>query len=209
MSTIFKIKKLEKRKVGFVFECQDQGSDEQVYTYIVNELCKTLEILPENISSLGSKAAVMNESAVDVKLMLDSGCDYVFIIWDRMPKWGGTGKCEDHTASLTAHLATEQIDMNKIIMCCIDDMQESWMIADGRGVTNYFKKFDNRSPVFPDHSSKAEQVAPKERLKKYNGRYNESVDNIGIVKALPDFSRAANWNDSFRLFTEAVRRICQ
>ena len=195
-------------KVGFVFECQDQGSDEQVYTYIAKKLCDAFEILPENISSLGSKVAVMNESAVDVKVMLDGGCDFVFIVWDRMPKWGGTGKCEDHVATLTAHLATEHIDMTKIIMCCIDDMLESWMIADGRGVTNYFKAFDNRSPVFPDHKTKAEQVAPKERLKKHNGRYNESVDNIGIVKSLPDLNRATGWNTSLGNFVNAVNQIC-
>src|SRR5687768_13714354 len=119
-------------KAGFVFECQNQGSDEQVYTYIAKLLCTTLEILPENISSLGNKVAVINESAVDVKIMLDNGCDYVFIMWDRMPKWGGTGRCEDHIATLTAHLTTENIDMTKVIMCCIDDMLESWLIADGR-----------------------------------------------------------------------------
>lgn len=195
-------------KVGFVFECQNQGSDEQVYTYIAKQLCDGLEILPENISSLGNKPTVMNESATDVKIMLANGCEYVFIIWDRMPKWGGTGKCEDHIATLTAHLATEKIDMTKIIVCCIDDMLESWMIADGRGVTNYFQSISHQSPKFPDHSTKAEQVAPKDRLKKHNGRYNESVDNIGIVKALPDFTRAIKWNASFGNFANAVNRIC-
>lgn len=195
-------------KVGFVFECQDQGSDEQVYTYIAKKLCASFVILPENISSLGSKDAVMKESAMDVKVMLAGGCDFVFIVWDRMPKWGGTGKCEDHVAILTAHLATQHIDMTRIIMCCIDDMLESWMIADGRGVTNYFLSIRHQSPKFPDHARKAEQVSPKDRLKKYNSRYNESVDNIGIVKALPDFKRAIKRNTSFWFFANEVSRLC-
>lgn len=40
-------------KVGFVFECQDQGPDELVYTYVAKDLCQQFEILQENISPLG------------------------------------------------------------------------------------------------------------------------------------------------------------
>ncbi len=73
-------------KVGFVFECQQQGSDEQVYTYIAKQLCEAFNILPENISSMGSKLSLINECALDVKVMLDNECKFVFIVWDRIPK---------------------------------------------------------------------------------------------------------------------------
>lgn len=73
-------------KVGFVFECQDQGPDEVVYTYIAKELCRHFEILQENISPLGNKHAVINDSTMDVETMFANKCDYVFIMWDRMPK---------------------------------------------------------------------------------------------------------------------------
>lgn len=195
-------------KVGFVFECQPQGSDEQVYLYIAKKLCEKFEILPENISSLGDKKTVLQESAMDVKIMLENGCRFVFIIWDRMPKWGGTGRCQDHKTEIAKNLMTEKVDATKVILCCMDEMLESWLISDGRGVTDYFKTFSRLSPVFPDHKTKAEQTAPKERIKKYNGRYNESVDNIGIVKALPDFSRIEKRNDSFAEFSKAVKEIC-
>lgn len=195
-------------KVGFVFECQPKGSDEQVYTYVAKELCNNLDIQPENISSMGNKKALIEECAGDVSVMLANGCEYVFIVWDRIPKWGGSGVCADHQAELTANLQKENINIAQIIFCCIDEMLESWLIADGRGVTDYFKKFDNRSPVFPDNKTRAEQTSPKNRIKKHNGRYNESVDNIGIVKSLPDFTRAAQWNGSFRHFKENVEQIC-
>ena len=87
-------------------------------------------------------------------------------------------------------------------------MLESWMIADGRGVTTYFQTINHQSPTFNDNKTSQEQTSPKDRLKKYNGRYNESVDNIGIVKALPDFTRAARWNDSFGHFKQSVEAIC-
>ena len=82
------------------------------------------------------------------------------------------------------------------------------MIADGRGVTTYFQTINHQSPTFNDNKTSQEQTSPKDRLKKYNGRYNESVDNIGIVKALPDFTRAARWNDSFKHFKERVEAVC-
>jgi hypothetical protein len=195
-------------KVGFVFECQPKGSDEQVYTYIAKQLCATLNVLPENISSMGNKKSLIDESATDVSIMLNNGCDFVFIIWDRLPKWGGTGRCEDHQAELTRNLTNGGVNLTRIIFCCINEMLESWMIADGRGVTTYFQNINQQSPAFPDHRSQQAQSSPKNRLIKYNGRYNESVDNIGIVKGLPDFTRAARWNDSFGQFVNSVNQIC-
>lgn len=197
-------------KVGFVFECQDQGPDELVYTYIAKELCKHFEILQENISPLGNKHAVINDCALDIVTMFDNHCDYVFIMWDRMPKWkNGTGKCDDDKATLTAILVAAGVNMDNIIMCCIDEMLESWLIADGRGVTNYFQHINHQSPKFDNHKTKADQTAPKDRLSAYNGRYNEYKDNLGIVKGLnADYSRAAKWNTSFGEFVEAINRIC-
>ena len=100
--------------------------------------------------------------------------------------------------------------MTKVIMCCIDEMLESWLIADGRGVTNYFQSLNHQSPKFDDHKTRAEQTAPKQRLEAYNGRYNEYKDNLGILHGLnKDYSRAAKWNDSFGEFVNAVQQICQ
>ncbi len=197
-------------KVGFVFECQPQGPDELIYTKVARDLCNHFEILQENISPLGNKQIVINDSALDVLTMFDNGCEYVFIIWDRMPKWGGSGRCSEHIKSLTENLTQAGVDLNKIIMCCIDEMLESWLIADGRGVTNYFQRLNHLSPKFPDHKKKTEQTAPKQRLEAYNGRYNEYNDNLGILLGLNgDYSRAARWNDTFGNFISSVQRICQ
>ncbi|MBK8626476.1 MAG: hypothetical protein IPN86_13190 [Saprospiraceae bacterium] len=197
-------------KVGFVFECQDQGPDELLYTQVAKDLCPAFEISQENISPLGNKHAVINDSALDVAIMIENGCEYVFIIWDRMPKWKlGTGKCGDDIATLIEKLVASRIDMDKVFMCCIDEMLESWLIADGRGVTNYFKSINHLNSKFPDHKSKADQSAPKQRLENYNGKYNEYKDNIGILKGLnKDYSRAVKWNDSFGEFVNNIQSIC-
>ena len=57
--------------------------------------------------------------------MFDNGCEYVFIIWDRMPKWGGSGRCADHIESLTANLRQAGVDLNKVRMCCIVSIRRS------------------------------------------------------------------------------------
>jgi len=198
-------------KVGFVFECQDQGPDEVLYTQVAKDLCNNFEISQENISPLGNKHAVINDSTLDVVTMFKNGCEYVFIVWDRMPKWkDGTGKCDDDKSTLKKNLTGAGVNMDKVIMCCIDEMLESWLIADGRGVTNYFQNINRQSPKFDDHKTRAEQAAPKERLSAYNGRYNEYKDNLGILKGLnKDYSRAARWNKSFGEYVDAVNRICQ
>src|SRR5689334_17702336 len=99
-------------KVGFVFECQPKGSDEQVYTYVAKQLCNDLDIQPENISSMGNKKALIEECAGDVAVMIANGCQFVFIIWDRLPKWGGTGRCADHQTELTQNLQQENVDLD-------------------------------------------------------------------------------------------------
>jgi len=197
-------------KVGFVFECQDQGPDELLYTQVAKDLCNNFEISQENISPLGNKHAVINDSALDVQTMFENGCQYVFIIWDRMPKWqSGTGKCADDIATLSAKLSTVGVDLSKVFMCCIDEMLESWLIADGRGVTNYFQKINPQNPKFDDRKTQSKQTAPKQQLESYNGRYNEYKDNFGILKGLNgDYSRAAKWNSSFGEFVNAINQIC-
>ena len=92
------------------------GADEQVYTYIAKTLCNALNILSENISSMGNKRALIEESAADVRIMLNNGCEFVFIIWDGMPKWGGTGRCGDHQAELLINLQIENVTLLKLFI---------------------------------------------------------------------------------------------
>ncbi|MFN7748225.1 MAG: hypothetical protein ACK51D_05710 [Cyclobacteriaceae bacterium] len=200
-------------KVGFILECTPQGPDAAIYTYLAKHFCNDLEILkPETLSS---KAGVMEQGADVAKTLLDTGCDYVFIIWDRMPKWGGTGRCEDHIATLENSLQQVGADRAKIFLCCISDMLESWLIADGRGIDAWIaSKTNHPMPGFGDHKTPATQTSPKERIKSYlqqnfpKWKYKDFENNFDILKHIPEFSRVANWNDSFRFFKERVEAIC-
>jgi len=200
-------------KIGFVLECQPKGPDAAIYPYLANFFCPELEI--EKPETLGNKSYVMSDGPDVAEILLESGCDHVFIIWDRMPKWGGTGRCEDHIAIIEARLAELEIDQDKITLCCITEMLESWLIADSRGINNWLATKTNRNlRSFDDHATEAEQTAPKERIKRYLGehfnkwKYNDYNDNFAIVKQFPDFDRVARRNASFAHFREHIERIC-
>ena len=199
-------------KAGFILECQPKGPDADIYPYLAKQFCPGMEV--EKPETLGNKNNVMNDGPLVAKTLLETGCDHVFIIWDRMPKWGGTGKCEDHISELEEGLTRLEVDKTKVVMCCISEMLESWLIADGRGVDNWLAtKTDRKIKGFGDHTEK-EQTGPKDRIKKHlrehygKWTYNDYQDNFAIVKHLPDFERAAKWNKSFGDFKGHVERIC-
>lgn len=204
-----KINKLIFMRIGFILECSSKGPDADIYPYLAKNFCLQLEVEPKDILTLTNKENVMNDGPASAQTLLEAGCDYVFIIWDRMPKWGGTGKCEDHVATLEEAIAQLQIERAKIFLCCITDMLESWMIVYGQAVTDYFQQFSPKPlPYFGDHKDKASQAEPKSRIKKYNNRYNDYTDNFKIVKMIDDFDMPARWNDSFKFFKESIEEIC-
>jgi len=200
-------------KVGFILECTPQGPDAAIYPYLAKLFCEDLEI--QKPKTLVNKANVMEQGAEVAQVLLQTGCDYVFIIWDRMPKWGGTGRCEEHIATLETRLQQIGVDKTKIFLCCISDMLESWLIADGRGIDTWLaSKTNHPMPGFGDHKTAAEQTSPKDRIKNYlranygKWKYNDFENNFDIVKHIPEFGRVANWNDSFRVFKNNVEAIC-
>ena len=194
-------------KAGFILECTPKGPDADIYPYVASRLCPTLTIVKP--VTLGNKEGVMAEGALNASVLLESGCDYVFIVWDRMPKWGGTGRCADHVAHLEVELIREGVDLARVFLCCIDEMLESWLIADGRGVTTYFQGLTTHNVgIFPDHKKPSEQVNPKNKITRFNGKYNDYTDDFQIVKCLLDFNRVARWNASFGRFKTAIEQVC-
>jgi len=194
-------------KIGMILECSPKGPDAKIYPYLAQKFCPALEI--EEPETLINKANVMNDAPLVAQTLLESGCDYVFIIWDRMPKWGGSGNCADHSAQVTKGLDALKVDRGRIVLCCIKDMLESWMLGDGSAITKYFQSYTTHPlPAFPDYKSAVEQSKPEEKLSRYNGRYNKFSDNLKIVELIADFNKIAARNDSFKHFKESIEAIC-
>jgi hypothetical protein len=151
----------------------------------------------------------MEEGASVALILLETGCNYVFIIWDRMPKWQGTGNCDHHKEILEQNLDALRVNKSRIILCCIKDMLESWMLGDGASITAYFQGLTtHRLTQFPDYKSEIEQSKPEEKLMKYSRKYNKFTDNFKIVRLIQDFNKIAARNDSFKFFKESIEKIC-
>ncbi len=157
----------------------------------------------------------MNEGAIHAQTLLETGCDYVFVIWDRMPKWDGTGIIEDYKQQVEADLKKHSIDMERVFLCCIDHMLESWIIADARGINQFFQDMNPRhkpQKAFPDCKTHSSQAEAKNKIKSYarnyRVRYDEFLNPFEIVKRMPGFTEPAQRNASFRHFKESVEQIC-
>lgn len=201
-------------KVGFILECRPGGPDASVYKYVAEKLCPSLVI--EKPQTMVNKPRLMEEGPVVAQTLLESGCEYVFIIWDKKPRWDDPlGNCYTDREALTHSLTLLEVDITKVFLCCIDQMLESWLIADSRGFMSWIRsKTTHALPGIGDHKTSAKQASPKDRITNYlenhynKWKYNDYQDNIEIVKRLPDFDRAARWNDSFRFLKESIEEIC-
>jgi hypothetical protein len=200
-------------KIGLILECRPGGPDADVYKYVAERLCKKFEI--DKPKTLIDKKSLIQEAPEVAQTLIADGCQHVFIIWDKKPRWGDGGDCTTDNAALTNGLNQLGVNMNQIKLCCIDEMMESWLIADSRGFMAWIRsKTNHKLPEIGDHKTKAEQTSPKDRIKNYlkanygKWKYNDYDDNLHIVKNFPDFDRTANRNTSFKFFKESVQLIC-
>jgi len=164
--------------------------------------------------TLKDKRTLLQEAPMIAEILLDSGCNKVFIIWDRKPRWGDGGNCETDRQTLIAELQRLNVTLDKVVLCCIDEMLESWLIADGDGVTNWIKsKTTHKIKPFVDHKA-GNQQSPKEKIGSYVKQnfpkvvYNDYVHNLEILQYLPNFKKAIKWNPSFGEFANAINEIC-
>ncbi len=193
-------------KLGLILECTKDGPDKAVYEYVVQCICGDIEI--ESVT-LDNKRKLEEQAGDTAALLLDGGCDMVAIIWDQVPTWGGSKCLKTDRQKIFAALNTAEVNLQQVKLIGMDEMLESWLIADGRGVTAYFQSLTvhPREP-FDDRKTLSRQKKPKEQLKKYNSRYNDFTDNVKIVKCLPDFQRAARYNAPFQRFKQFIESLC-
>ncbi len=194
-------------KIGFIFECTPAGPDAKVYPYVMQQLCAKMNPV---IRTCGNKQNLEELAGDYASILLNDGCQYVFIIWDRMPRWGGSGDCNQHKQIVSQKLLLSNVDTSKVYLCCISNDMESWLIADGRPITSYFQSLSTKQiPYFGDHKDPASQADAKNRIKKYNGRYNDFTDNPKIIQHFTEFRTAAAWNPSFGQYVNTINQLCQ
>src|SRR6266436_1957732 len=78
------------------------------------------------------------------------------------------GRCATDIADITASLAAANVNLALVELFCIDEELESWLIADGRWVQQYYQsKTTHRLNAFGDNDTRAKQSSPKNRLRSW------------------------------------------
>lgn len=118
-------------KIGLVLECMKDGPDQKVLEPLVRKLVRQ----PVEVTSttLGNKSKLLASCGTVTSGLLEDKCDRVLIIWDLWPSWASKSPCrrQDRTEAL-ASLAEAKVNLKKVRLLCIEQMLESWLLADAR-----------------------------------------------------------------------------
>jgi hypothetical protein len=192
-------------KVGFIFECGEKGADIKVVRHLVQRIDPKIEFMGR---TLDSKPKLVQGCGAVAKQLLADGCDRVFIVWDLYPAWREKGKkpCRhEDRMNIFECLASNNVTLSKVVLICITEELEAWLMADGEGLSKYLSTETRKASVihqrYPDRLPK-----PKKQLdrvfQEHRGnsfRYVDFQHAEGIVRLLPDFSRLKR-SESFSRF---------
>ena len=197
-------------KIGLILECPKQGTDHQVYEYVVSTLCPGIEIMV--VPSVNKPALISKCGEIASLLLGNENCDTVAIIWDLMPRWGGPICRRNDVVDIVQNLTENNVDMNAVKLICIEPELEGWLIADGNALSSYkqalhpthpVKKFKGK--ILPSQSNDA-----KKTISKYlERRYNDITEAIKIARNITDFNKIARKHESFLRLKMYVEHICQ
>ncbi len=198
-----------KEKIGFIFECGRGGPDYQVCHHLLGRLNPAVEMVarfldnkPKLLDGCGEVASAL--------LAIDK-CSRVVVVWDLEPTWGGDACRHDNKELALVSLAAAKVPANRVLLLCIEQELECWLMADKRALETVLGRFKHphplgRLPTFghPD----AEITRPKTALislfQRELGRGRKYVDRdhaILLARSIPDWSKISR-SDSFRRFAE-------
>src|SRR6267142_839806 len=120
-------------KISLVLECSKGNPDQKVLEPLVKKLVRP----PIEVTSrtLGNKPKLLNGCGAVASELLKDRCDRVIVVWDLWPSWASDKPCrrKDRNEAL-ASLAEARVDQRKIRLLCIEQMLESWLLADARAL---------------------------------------------------------------------------
>ena len=162
-------------RIGFIFECQPQGPDEQVYRVFARKLqdARVIAEFELDVRTLSNKRDLVSGCGAAASILLES-CNHVFICWDLHPSWRSKGEppClhvdrEDIKKCLHVH----GVPTAKTTMLCISEELEAWLIADGAAFV----------------SQKQRDASPRTKHERFH-------EQVGDVKK----KLAARWRDQLK-----------
>ena len=198
-------------KLGLILECPKQGTDHQVYEYVINQLCNAIEVVVIPSGTTNKPSMIANCGEIAQTLIEAEACQKVAILWDLIPAWGGKACRKDDIDAITKNLIAANVDLSKIKLICIEPELEGWLIVDGAALTKYKTDICRPHPVKKFNGAKlsAKSNNSKNTISKYLERkYNDIIEAIRIVKNIEDFDKIARKHESFSRLKEFVEEVC-
>ena len=196
-------------KVGFIVECGPKGAEVNVIPYLARLVDQSFEV--DNPVSLDDKDKLRRDCGPWVKKLLDRGCERVLIVWDLMPDWGeyeGRGCRHDDKEQIARSLARAGLDPAdpRIKVVCIEQMLESWVLADNQAVSGFLSTPEHHLPVpkckDPDSIRSPEAVLNRSFRTSRFRKYRDLDHAFGIIKKA-QLNRLRR-SDSFGHFEEKL-----
>jgi hypothetical protein len=191
-----------------VFECGKDGPDVQVCTELTRRIDETIKITPV---TLGNKKTLIETCGKSVKLLLEEGCDAVFIVWDLRPPYPDGEKkidCKRECEAVKKSLKAEGIKSNKISLISICEELESWFCAD-RPTLFRLLRTDAHAAVVPRFKKpekvknpKAQFISMFQSSPRVKRRYRDLTDAIWLAREC-DIDKLTNVQ-SFARFKERL-----
>lgn len=170
-------------KLGFVFECWIDGPDYKVLKHLVNWIRPDCIFEPV---TLGDKGILLEQCADSVDLLLKTGCDKVFIVWDLMPKYANCDCIVEERNLIRQQLIDKNVPLVNVEFIGIVHELESWLIADVSAIEKVLSTSTHQVTIdnirYPDRDPN-----PKKRLQRLFKQhrhidYNDLDSAIRIIK---------------------------
>jgi hypothetical protein len=198
-------------KLGLILECSKQGTDHQVYEYVIKQICPAIDIVVIPSGASNKPGMISKCGEIAQTLIQAEHCNKVAILWDLIPTWGGTACRKDDVDAITNNLSAANVDLNKIKLICIEPELEGWLIVEGTALTKYKTDICHPHPIkkFPGTKLSSKSNASKKTINKYLERkYNDISEAIRITKNIDDFNKIARKHDSFKRLKDFIEQAC-
>jgi len=197
-------------KLGLILECPKGGTDQQVYEYVIRQWCPGLDFI--TLPAGSNKPQMIQNCGKVARLLLDlERCDNVLIIWDLMPPWGGQPcRLEDVTIILKK-MESEQVDLTKIKLICMEPELEGWLLVEGKALTDYNAQLchPHRVEKFTGKKLRSNSNEAKKVISKYLGhKYNDVAEALRIIQHIDSYDKIAKKHPSFARLKTFIGKIC-
>lgn len=198
-------------KLGLILECPRQGTDHQVYEYVISQLCPGIEVVVIPSGATNKPGLISKCGGIASNLFEAEHCDTVAIVWDLMPTWGGAACRKNDIEAITQNLIDNNVNVNNVKLICIEPELEGWLIVDGGALTQYKRdrSHPHRVRSFPGVTLPSQSNDAKKTISKYLGwRYNDITEARRIARHITNYDHIARHHKSFARLKMFIEQIC-